>query len=326
MPITDALPAPLQWLGIAKEVTPGTALAPAYYMSPKTITAKDDPKKVEIDALRGSMTEVYNVIPTIIVGSVEADGDFYPDTDGFALMGILGDLTETGSAAPYTHVGSLLNSAPGQPSAYSLTHSWGATQARRRAFGIWDSVDFKFTASGVLSITESCTTFGSELVTPTTPTLSAATPMPAWVGTVTIGGTQLNTVADGNITIKRKVDPIEVLNGTQIPGSNFGGVVGVSGKLTFIVDAADTEQIAFLADTQQSLVIAFSQGASGTTESIEFNMDLVDWKTYALKVDESHMAADVDFVAIANTTNAGASGGESPIQVTLVNAIAAGVY
>lgn len=326
MPITNALPAPLQWLGIAKEVTPGTPVTPAYYLSPKTITAKDDPKKVEIDALRGSMAEVFNIIPTIIVGSVQADGYLYPDTDGFALMGVLGDVVESGTTAPYTHVASLLNATPGQPHSYTLTHSWGATEARQRAFGIWDSVDIKFTASGVLMITESATTFGSVQVTPTTPTLSAATPVPVWVATVTIGGTQLNTVADGNITIKRKVDPIEVLNGTQIPGSIFSGLLGVTGKLTFIVDAADTEQVQFLNDTQQSLVIAFSQGSGATTESLTFDMNLVDWKTYQLKVDASHMGADVDFVAIANTTNAGASGGESPIKVTLQNAIPTGVY
>ena len=326
MAITDALAGPLQWLGIAKEVTSGTPVTPAYFMSPKTITAKDDPKKVDIEALRGSMGTIFNVIPTIIVGSVESDGYFYPDTDGFPLAGIMGDITETGTAAPYTHTFSLLNSAPGQPHSYTLTHSWGATEARQRAFGIWDSVDLKFTSSGILMATASATTFGSTQVAEVTPTVSAATPMPAWLGTVTIGGTAVSTVFDGSLTIKRDVTPIEVLNGTQIPGSIFGGTVTVSGKLSFIVDAADTVQVQFLNDTQQSLVLNFTQGTGATEESLNLQMSLVDWKTYQLKEEKSYMAADVDFTAILNATDAGASGGESPIKVTLINAIPTGVY
>lgn len=325
-PITDALPAPLQWLGIAKEVTPGTGVVPAYFMSPKTITVKDDPKKVEIDALRGSMTTVYNVVPTIITGSVEADGYFYPDTDGFPLLGILSDLTETGASAPYTHAASLLNSAPGQPHTYSLTHGWGATQARQRAFGVWDSVNLTFTAAGVLSITASATTFGSTQVTPVTPALSAATPMPSWVGTLTLGGTANYQLFDGNVQIKRVATPIEVLNGTQVPGSIFGGTVTVSGKISVVADPADTLQVQYLNDTQQSMSLLFTQGAGATEESLTLQMSLVDWKVYQLGVEKDYMKGDVDFVAIANVTDAGASGGESPIKVTLVNAIPAGVY
>ena len=326
MPTTNALPGPLQWLGIAKEVTPGTPVTPAYFMSPKTITAKDDPKKVDIDALRGSMGTVFNVIPTIIVGSVESDGYFYPDTDGFPLAGILGDIVETGSAAPYTHTFSLLNSAPGQPHAYTLTHSWGATEARQRAFGIWDSVNLKFTASGVLMSTSSATTFGSVQVATVIPVISAASPIAAWLGTATIGGTAEYTVFDGNLTIKREATPIEVLNGTQTPGSIFGGTVTVTGKLSFVVDAADTVQVQFLNDTQQSLVLNFTQGTGATEESLNLQMTLVDFKTYQLKEEKSFMAADVDFTAILNSTDAGASGGESPIQATLINAIPTGVY
>ncbi len=326
MPITNALPAPLQSLGIAKEVTPGTAVAPAYFMSPKTITPKDDPKKVEINALRGSMTTVFNVVPTIIVGSTQVDGYFYPDTDGFCFAGIMGDIVETGTTAPYTHTFSLLNSTPGQPHSYTLTHNWGATEARSRAFSMWDSIDFQFTASGVLTMTASATSFGSTQVTPTTPTLSTAVPVPAWVGTVTIGGSQVYSNFDGSITIKRDVQPIEVLNGTQVPGSIFAGELTVTGKMSLVVDAADSAQVQFLNDTQQSLAIAFTQGTGAAEESITFNMNLVDYKTYQLKAEKSWMAADIEFVAIANTVNAGASGGESPLSVVLVNALGTGIY
>ena len=326
-PITNALPGPLQWLGIAKETTPGTPVVPSYFLSPKTITAKDDPKKVDIDALRGSMGTIFNVIPTIIVGSVESDGYFYPDTDGFALAGILGDIVESGTAAPYTHTFSLLNSTPGQPHAYTLTHYWGATESRQRAFGIWDSVDLKFTASGILMCTASATTFGSTQVAAVTPSVTAATPMPAWLGTATLGGTANYDIFDGQLTIKREATPIEVLNGTQIPGSIFGGTVTVTGKLSFVVDPADTIQVQFLNDTQQSLTLNFTQGGTGATEeSLNLQMSLVDMKTYQLKEEKSYMAADVDITCILNATDAGASGGESPLKVTLVNAIPAGVY
>lgn len=326
MPITNALPGPLQYLGIIKEVTPGTPLNPTYFLTPKTITPKDDPKKVDIPGLRGSMTEVYAVVPTIISSTVSFDSDFYPDTDGFPLLGILSDLTETGTAAPYTHTASLLNAAPGQPHTYTLTMGWGATNARQRAFCVWDSVNLTFTASGVLALSASATGFGSQEVAPTAPTVSTVFPTPAWVGTATLFGTQIYTVFDGNLQIKRQAIPVEVLNGTQIPGSIYGGTVAVTGKLSFVADAADTEQIAFLADTQGPLVLNFTQGTGATEVSLNLQMSLIDLKTYQLGVEQDYMKGDIEFTAIANTTDAGASGGESPIKVTLINAIPTGVY
>jgi hypothetical protein len=103
--------------------------------------------------------------------------------------------------------------------------------------------------------------------------------------------------------------------------------VTVTGKLSFVVDPADTIQVQFLNDTQQSLTLNFTQGGTGATEeSLNLQMSLVDMKTYQLKEEKSYMAADVDITCILNATDAGASGGESPIKVTLVNAIPAGIY
>jgi hypothetical protein len=326
MPITDALPGPLQWLGIAKEATPGTPLTPAYYMAPKTITPKDDVGMVDVEAMFGSMTAIRGEVQTIQTGSVEVDGDFYPDTDGFPLMGILSDLTESGASAPYTHTASLLNAAPGQPHTYTLTHSWGATEARQRAFGVWDSVDIKFTAAGLVTITASATTFASVQVTPTTPTISTVLPPPSWVGTVTLQGAQEYTIFDGNVQIKRVATPVKVLNGTQTPGSIFGGLVTVTGKLSVVSIASDVEQVRYLDNTQGPLVLNFTQGTGASELSLNLQMSQVAYKVFQLGVEQDYMKGDIDFTAIANTTDAGASGGESPIKATLINAIPAGIY
>jgi len=324
--ITSALPEALQALGIAKEVTPGTPVAPAYWLSPKTITAKDNVGAVDIEGLRGSMGTRFGVLDTIITGSVKYEGNFYPDMDGFALMGILGDLTETGASAPYTHAASLLNSAPGQPHSYTLTHQWGATDGRQRAFCIWDSVEISFTASGVITISASATTFGSSVVAPSTPSNTVVVPLVSWLGTATLGGAQEYTVFDGKLTIKRQADPIKVLNGTQIPGSIFGGTVDVTGSLSFVANAGDTEQIRYLANTQPIVVLNFTSGTGATETELNIQMSQVAYKDFDLKTEGSHMAGDVTFAAVLNPTDAGVSGGESPCKITLLNAIPSGVY
>jgi hypothetical protein len=301
-------------------------VAPAYWLGPKTITPSDDVGNVDIEGLRGSMGKRFGVVSTIETGSIKYEGNFYPDVDGFALMGILGDLTETGSSAPYTHAASLLNSAPGQPHSYTLTHQWGATMARQRTFGVWDSVEIGFTAAGIITMSASCSTFASTEVSPTTPALSTVVPIAAWRGTVTIAGTQVYTNFDGKLTLKRTVEAIKVLNGTQTPGANFADTLDVTGSLSFVADAADTEQARFLAFTQPVIVINFTSGTGATETALNIQMSQVSYSKFDLKSEGAKMAGDVSFSSILNSTDAGASGGESPCKITLTNAIPASIY
>ena len=103
-----ALPRNRSYLGIAKETrpTPGsapTAVAATDYIPYTTFNPVDSIKYLDDKGLRGSMAEEYDVLQGNIYSELELGGDVFPDTIGYVVAGVLGDVTTTGASAPYTH-------------------------------------------------------------------------------------------------------------------------------------------------------------------------------------------------------------------------------
>src|SRR5579862_8518501 len=113
--------------GLAKEASgsPGTPVAMTATVPVDTFKWSD--KWVELDdkALRGVMgDDSFNVVQGVWTCDVPAiGGPAYPDTLPYFIGNILGDITTTGTAAPFQHVISLLNPTSGAPSAQPTTHT-----------------------------------------------------------------------------------------------------------------------------------------------------------------------------------------------------------
>ena len=88
----------------------------------------------------------------------------------------------------------------------------------------------------------------------------------------------------------------------------------------------DAQLLNFLNNTQPVLNIAFSQGAGASLTTVAFNVAKGAYTTGAIDRSADHVTVSVDFSAIANTTDAGATGGYAPIQWYLQNAVASGTY
>jgi hypothetical protein len=318
------------YLGIAKEATRGTAVAPTDFIP----VMKDALKPVDIvdplydTGLRGSNALNYNYIPGRTRSTVDYGGAVFADTVGYAIAGVLGSVATTGASAPFQHTISLFNSlAVGgdvQPISYTLTDFY-AVDVRSYPGCQFSDFSLKFNADGMLEYDAKTTGFLSEVVAAPTPTFSTILPTPVWRGTVSIGGSAVSTAMTGNIDMKRPATPIYGISNTQDPYQVFLGPLEVTGKITFVMDN-DSELLNFLNNSQPALVFNWAYGAGASAVQIQATLTKGAYTTGVIERGEDFVQVSVDFNAQANTTDDGASGGFSPIKWVLQNAKPSGTY
>lgn len=312
------------FVGIAKEVTPGTGVAASSF-----IAVTDDPGAHDVidylpdEGMRGSMVKSYGLVAGVKHGEFELKGNVDLQTIGFPLASLLGDVVTTG-AGPFTHVFAVKNSTDGQPPSYSVT-DFNGVESRRHTFSRAEEVSFKFNADGLLEFGSKWKSWAPATVADPSPSYSTYVPFANWQACVEIAGSPSLIVQEGELTIKRSVDLLHTLNcGDANPYKLFSGAVEVDGKITVLYEAT-TELARYLNNTQPALDFLWDV-TGAPTDSLKLHMTKAAYKTFEVKRGEQYVQADIEFTAIANSTDVGASGGMSPIKATLINTSAANTY
>jgi hypothetical protein len=223
-----------------------------------------------------------------------------------------------------THAASVLNTGTAQPPSYTLT-DYNALNARQFAGLKFSEVGFKFSGDGLLEFTAKALALASVVGSTPTASYTNVTPVAAWQGTVTIGGSVVATLIDGDCTIKRNVSPVNTVDGTQAPVALWSGPVSVSGKMTLLLED-DTQLTNYLTNAKPSLDFAFAQGTGPAAVQVKLHLTKCAYSDAEVTRGKDWLELSVSYEGLANTTDAGGSGGYSPIRVTIQNAIAAGVY
>jgi Phage tail tube protein len=312
------------FLGIAKEATKGTYVASTFYIPVRSMVPVDDVKYLPDAGWRGSMAKTYGEIQGVTGSTYEFGGDVFADGIGFPLAGILGDVTTTGGGAPFSHAMSLKNSTDGQCTAYSLA-DFDVTNARGYTGQQFEEVTFKYTADGLLEYTAKSQGFASAVQSTPTNTYTVVTPEPNWECTTTIGGGSVAYMTDGEFTLKRTVTRVYTMQNLQTPYRVWQGPIEVTGKMTFVMED-DTELTRYLTNTQPSLDLNWTHGASAALVQLKLHCTKAAYVTAAPTRGKDYIEMPVTFTAIANSTDAGASGGLSPVKATLQNALPASTY
>src|SRR4051794_17312460 len=97
MPGPTTWPADKQFIGVAKETTPGTPVAMTYTMPVEKFDPEDKPTWLTDKAMRGSMVEEYGLVQGVLLSEFSFSGPAFLDGLGFWLNNILGDLVESGT-------------------------------------------------------------------------------------------------------------------------------------------------------------------------------------------------------------------------------------
>jgi hypothetical protein len=318
------------YLGIAKEVTKGTVVAPTDFIP----VAKDSLKPVDLidplfdTGLRGSNVLNYNYIPGRKSSTVDFGGAVFADTVGYGIAGLLGSVATTGASAPYTHTISLKNSltsgADDQPISYTLTDFYAA-DVRSYPGCQFSDFSLKFNADGMLEYDTKTTGFASSAVSDPTPTFSTVLPTPVWRGTVSIGGSAVSNAMNGNIDMKRNVTPVYGIASTQNPYQVFLGPLEVTGKITFMMEN-DDQLTNFLSNTQPAVVLNWAYGAGAAAVQIQATITKGAYTAAVIERGDDFVTVAIELNGQGNTTDAGSTGGFAPIKWVLQNAKASGTY
>ena len=318
------------YIGIAKETTKGTPVAPTDYL----LVNKDTVKPVDVidplydQGLRGAMVENYNYIPGRTRSTFDLGGAVFADGIGYALTGIMGACATTGASAPFTHTISLKNSLAAttdvQPLSYTLTDFYAAA-VRTYAAQQFHDVTLKFSADGMLEFDAKSTGNLSASTTAPTPTFSTILPTPVWQGTVSIGGSPVSNSMNGSIALKRPVTPIYGIAQTQDPFSVFVGALDVTGDIEFIMED-NTELTRYLTNTQPAIVLNWAYGAAAAAIQIQATITKGAYTAAAYDRGDDFVKISISLNGLGNSTDAGASGGFAPIKWVLQNAKASGTY
>jgi len=316
------------YLGIAKEVTKGTAVQPTDFIP--VLASSFKPVDV-IDplydmGLRGSIVNSYNYLQGRTRSTIDFGGDVFADTIGYALTGLLGTDTVTGSTAPYSHAITLKNSAvagaDAQPSSFTLTDFYAAAVRAYAGVQIHDFT-LNFSSDGLLAYTAKGTGWQSATASTPTPSFSAVLPTQVWTGTVSIGGSSVSNSISGSITMTRPVTPIYGISNTQNPYQVFVGALTTSGSITFVMED-NTELTRFLSNTQPAIVLNWTTGAGATLTQVQATLTKGAYVVTNIDRSTDFVQITCDINAQANTTDA--STGYSSIKWTLQNAKASGTY
>jgi hypothetical protein len=318
------------YIGIAKEATKGTVVAPTDFIP----VAKDSLKPVDIvdplydTGLRGSNVVNYNYIPGRTRSTFDFGGAVFADTIGYGIAGVLGSVATTGVSAPYTHTISLLNSltsgADTQPISYTLTDFY-AVDVRSYPGCQFSDFSLKFNADGMLEYDAKTTGWQSSTVSDPTPTFSTVLPTPVWRGTVSIGGSAVSTAMEGSIEMTRAVTPIYGISNTQNPYQVFLGALEVTGNIKFVMEN-DDQLTNFLTNVQPAIVLNWAYGTGATAVQIQATISKGAYTAAMIERGDDFVSVAIELNAQANTTDDGASGGFAPIKWVLQNAKASGTY
>ena len=324
------IPSNRSYVGIAKELTRGTAVAPTYSIPVTAVSVHDEITQLLDTGLRGSMVDFFSATPGQAWSTWGCTGFSYPDTIGFWLASVLPDVVTTG-AGPYVHVFAPLNSGSGQPKGYSIADysGLGATSGARYfpGAGVTD-LTFKYDAMGTLTYDVKTVAYPSSLVPTAAPTKTFGTllPTPGYFPTITIGGGAVTNVQSGDIKISRPITAIHAATGSAAPYNLFSGPVSVSGNM-LVVAEDETELLRYLNSTQPSLDINFA-GTSGvnTGTILNFHSTSVVYTPADVVRGKDYVEVQIAWKARANTTDVGASTGYSAMKVSLTNTLPSGTF
>jgi hypothetical protein len=326
-------PSAKQFMGMSKETTMGTAVTPNTVTYPiNEFQPKDDPNWLMDEALRGSMVSEYGMIQGALKGEFSGNGPAFLDVIGNVLLNILGGLTTSGPVSSvYSHEFTVLNSGTGQPPSHTLMDWQGPVGSPSFSRMYPGACISELTVKGNPETTLIEHSFkGNSWPSAIYPTAepanapTAATPLAAWRVALSIAGSPVLSVREWQVTIKRALRVQHNSNNTQNPYIIMRGPV--TAELTMYVAKPSDESIPLrmLNNTQGAVVLTIDNGAAGAaTLNMIITMTQAAFKTSEINRGDEAVGYDVTAVAIANTTDASAGGGNgySPINILLENAI-----
>jgi hypothetical protein len=245
----------------------------------------------------------------------------------------LAAVTPYASVNTIVHNFSLLNSGTGmggyssaQPPTYSYTDYTGVTAstgARTYAYTCFSEIALTGTATELLMWDGKATGFASAIAGQTpTATISSVKPQADWTTLIQVAGVQVNTIEEWKLTLTRKLDPKFTNSGQQSPFAIPRGALGAALSLNYDPAIDESAFLLYLNNTQPTLQIISGNGLSGANlVQVQINVQVAAYDTGEIEDSKTTFGYNETVLCVANSTNAGPSGGLSPVSIALTNAV-----
>jgi hypothetical protein len=236
--------------------------------------------------------------------------------------------------APFTHVFSLINpssstgNTSAQPPTYTFLHRnliAGSGNYYADQYSYTRMTDLTLTAKkdGWFSWSGKAVAYlrgyPSANYAPSFTTVKA---QPSWKSVISLASTTTYNVSEISFNLSREMDIVTTADGSQNPYVIAAGPVTATFNMDFDAASDESPLTAMLNNTQGTLSYTLSNGGSGAgLVSTSIAAQQAGYKNSPLSPMKSLWGWKVSGDLVANTTNSGNSGGYSPIQVTLQNAI-----
>lgn len=306
--------------GTGSTTTTANAVAGATTLSVTAITGFSSGQAVQLGTGLSSQVVVLSSAPT---------GTTLTFTGTPLRSAVASGATVAGVVAPFTHTFSLLNSSPGQPPTHTLTHFNGMTGtylAAQYAYWCASQCSFSIDAEKLFTHDTKGTSYmRTAAASAVTNSFSDVPVYAAWqfavgIGGPATGGTLVNDVATASVDITRQLKPRWTASGQQAPYVIGRNALSVQGKFTEVAQS-EAPLIELIDNTQPQIQLKATNGLSGASLlAITFNMQIGAYETVKQN-DNDFIEWETTWEAVDNSTNAGASGGQGPIQVIIENAV-----
>jgi hypothetical protein len=306
--------------GTGSTTTTAIAAAGATTLSVTAITGFSNGQAVQIGTGASAQIVVLSIAPV---------GTTLTFTGTPLRSGVASGATVAGVIAPFTHVFSLLNTNPGQPPTHTLTFhqgisgSFGAVQ-----YPYWccSGCSFNMDAEKLFTHdTKGMSYIRQNATSALTNSFSNVPVYPNWrfsvgIGGPATGGTQVPDIAAASLDITRDVKTYFTAAGQQAPYVIARNALHVEGKFTHVAQN-DNPMLNLLNNTQPQVQLLATNGLSGASLlAVTFDIQVAAYETTKMQNNEV-IEYEVNFRGVANPTNAGVSGGQSPMKVTIQNAV-----
>ena len=318
-------PSTLLTAGIAPEPAYGQLSVPTVGVPVTAFAAVDVPGLLPDQSWRGSVGDSSGHTLGTVDATVQFGGPLLADVIGFPLAGLLGDVQCVGHGAPYRWSMSALNSGAQQPGSYTLTES---TPAGPVAYPGARFSSLAISAASPAALIVWSAQAGCLAGVPSTaavPRFGQTPAFPAWMATATIGEAFEATVESFTLTFARTVIPKRNTDGSLAPTIQRASTLTVGGQMT-VVALADSYRQQLVAGQPTSIALTVGQGVGTRTTLLTVTSSLVYLASVTRLYGRKWVELGLSWLADQNPTDAGPSGGLSPVKVDLSNALAAGAY
>lgn len=282
-------PAALQQIGIAKESTPGTYVAPstaAHGMLPAAeMTWKAVEPRAEDMGLRGTMrAQLFGAYQTTQHFEITIKGKVFAGSFGHILMSMFGTDTLAGSG-PYTHTFSVADTTYPGVATYSITNFDNANSTNALAFTACKgkSVSVEYDKGDLVGFTATYVATGK--ATQTKPTLAVESgsgfgPMSGHLLALTVGGSAENYWGKFSWEIDRGTKVEHTFNNARTAQAAAVTVAPPTGSFQGTAFYDDQTNYNRMANASESTVVAV---VGSTNPLLSVTCTAPDWRTAEVK-------------------------------------------